>query len=101
MGLEKDGSEMAKMEIGIAGMNMNVYHTEVSEVLKGQGIAGKLLEKMVDYARVNKLKIIALCPYVVLNSKNTPNNTLISGIRTGIANNSVLRMLSHPRSKMM
>lgn len=70
--IEKDGVDVAKMEIGIAGTNMTVYHTEVSDVLKGQGVAGKLLEKMVEYARANQLKVIALCPYVHAQFKKHP-----------------------------
>jgi len=52
------------MAIGISGNNLTVYHTEVSDELKGQGIASKLLSTMVDYARDHQLKVIALCPYV-------------------------------------
>jgi len=70
--IEKDGVEIAKMEIGISGENMTVYHTEVSETLKGQGIASKLLAKMVDYARTNNLKVIALCPFVSAQFKRHP-----------------------------
>lgn len=62
--IEDAGKRIAEMAIGISGSNMTVYHTEVSEQLKGQGIATKLLSTMVAYARANKLKVIALCPYV-------------------------------------
>ena len=70
--IEENAVEVAKMEIGISGENMTVYHTEVSETLKGQGIASKLLEEMVGYARVNKLKVIALCPFVNAQFKRHP-----------------------------
>ena len=70
--IERDGAEVAKMEIGIAGENMTVYHTEVSETLKGQGIASKLLEEMVRHARTNNLKVIALCPFVSAQFKRHP-----------------------------
>src|SRR6187551_3746019 len=70
--IEKDGVEVAKMEIGISGENMTVYHTEVSETLKGQGIASKLLEEMVRYARANNLKVIALCAFVNAQFKRHP-----------------------------
>jgi predicted GNAT family acetyltransferase len=40
-------------------------HTVVSEALRGKGIAGKLTQKLMEYARENSLKIIPLCSYVV------------------------------------
>jgi len=41
-----------------------IDHTIVSESLQGQGIAKKLLEKAVSFARDNNKKIIPVCPYV-------------------------------------
>lgn len=38
-----------------------VDHTYVADELRGQGIAGKLLEKVVLYAREKKRKIKPLC----------------------------------------
>jgi len=40
-----------------------VDHTYVSEELRGQGIAGKLVDEVVSYAREKNKKIIPLCPY--------------------------------------
>ena len=62
--LEDGGERLAEMVIAISGSNLTVYHTEVSDKLKGQGVASKLLATMVEYARANSLKVIALCPYV-------------------------------------
>lgn len=39
-------------------------HTYVSDELRGQGIAGKLFNKLIEYARENELKIIPECSYV-------------------------------------
>ncbi|AWK51718.1 GNAT family N-acetyltransferase [Clostridium beijerinckii] len=41
-----------------------VNHTYVSESLRGQGIALKLVEKVIEYARQENIKIIPLCSYV-------------------------------------
>ena len=60
------------MAISISGSNLTVYHTEVSDKLKGQGVAGQLLSTMVNYARENKLKVIPLCPYVSAQFKRHP-----------------------------
>ncbi len=40
-------------------------HTVVSASLRGKGIAGKLAQKLMEYARENNLKIIPVCSYVV------------------------------------
>lgn len=40
-------------------------HTEVSDKLKGQGIAAKLLAEATKYARDNKFKVRPECSYVV------------------------------------
>ena len=56
----------------IADGNLTVYHTEVSDELKGQGVAAKLLAEMVKYVRENHLMVIALCPYVHAQFKRHP-----------------------------
>ena len=62
----EEGNEIvAKLDISIAGNNLTVFHTEVNEKLKGQGVASQLLSAMVDYARMHNKKVIALCSYVL------------------------------------
>lgn len=39
-------------------------HTFVSEQLRGQGIAGKLFNELIAYAREENKKIVPLCSYV-------------------------------------
>ena len=70
--IEEAGEQLAEMAISIAGDNLTVYHTEVSDKLKGQGIGSQLLERMVNYARDNKLKVIPLCPFVHAQFKRHP-----------------------------
>ena len=62
--VEEGGGRLAEMVIAISGSNLTVYHTNVSDQLKGQGVAAKLLSTMVEYVRAHQLKVIALCPYV-------------------------------------
>ena len=60
-----EGEEkVGEMMIDISGNDLTVYHTEVLPKAEGKGLAKKLLTTMVDYARKNNLKVIALCPYV-------------------------------------
>ncbi len=70
--LENAGERFAEMEIGIRNGNLTVYHTEVVEAMKGQGVASRLLKEMVTYARANSLKVIPLCPYVLAQFKRHP-----------------------------
>lgn len=51
---------------------INVDHTYVSDELRGQGIAGKLVKVMTDFAREENLKIIPTCPYVKNKMEDTP-----------------------------
>ncbi len=70
--LERQGERLAEMEISVSDGNVTVYHTEVTDALKGQGIATQLLSKMVAYAREHNLKVIPLCPYVHAQFKRHP-----------------------------
>lgn len=40
-----------------------IDHTEVHPEEKGKGIGRVLLDRAIEYARENQLKIIPLCPY--------------------------------------
>ncbi|HBL83315.1 MAG: GNAT family N-acetyltransferase [Clostridiales bacterium GWF2_38_85] len=42
---------------------IDITHIYVSSVLRGQGVAGQLMELMVEYMRKNKLKSKASCSY--------------------------------------
>lgn len=70
--IEEGGERIAEMVISVSGNNLTVYHTEVSDKLKGQGVAGQLLSTMVNYAREHNLKVIPLCPYVNAQFKRHP-----------------------------
>lgn len=62
--IEEGENRLAEMTVAAVDTNLIVYHTQVSDALRGQGIASKLLGNMVDYARKNHLKVVPLCPYV-------------------------------------
>jgi|SRR6185312_16342757 len=70
--INENDEQIAEMQIGISGNDLTVYHTEVSPDHEGRGLAKKLLMAMVDYARKNQLKVIALCPYVFAQFKRHP-----------------------------
>lgn len=55
---------IGEMLLSVSAKEMTVYHTEVVPEAEGKGLARKMLNEMVAYARKNDLKVIALCPYV-------------------------------------
>jgi predicted GNAT family acetyltransferase len=70
--IEREGKLLAEMAVRISGNNLVVYHTEVDEKLRGQGVASNLLAEMVNYARKQKLKVVPLCPYVYHHFERQP-----------------------------
>jgi predicted GNAT family acetyltransferase len=70
--IEQDNERLAEMEIAVKDDNLIVYHTEVNERLKNQGIGGKLLDNMAAYARAHKLKVVPLCPFVNVQFRRHP-----------------------------
>lgn len=62
---EQNGEKLAEIEWIERNNVMDMNHTYVSDVLRGQGVAKKLLDKAASYARENDLKMNAICSYVV------------------------------------
>lgn len=48
-----------------------IDHTIVDPSLRGQGIAGKLIKKVVEMAREENLKIVPVCSYAVVKLTRT------------------------------
>ena len=70
--IEESGKRIAEMQVSVDGKNLIVHHTEVDDKLKGQGVASQLLDRMVDYARQNKLQVVPRCAYVNVQFKRRP-----------------------------
>lgn len=60
-----DGERIAEITWELREGVMNMNHTYVSDALRGQGVAQKLLNAAADYARKNNYKMNAICSYVV------------------------------------
>lgn len=62
--IEEDGEWIAEMTyVRIGDNEITIDHTEVDPKLRGEGIAKDLLAEAVKFARENRLKIKATCPY--------------------------------------
>lgn len=62
---EQEGERLAEITWQQQGQVMVMDHTYVSDKLRGQGVAKKLLDRAADYARENDYKMEAVCSYVV------------------------------------
>lgn len=60
------GKEEPLAEIKFTVLNKEIYieHTYVNGPLRGQGIAAQLVEKVLEYAKENNLKVVPICSYV-------------------------------------
>ncbi|MFZ4263682.1 GNAT family N-acetyltransferase [Sphingobacterium sp. HJSM2_6] len=60
----EEGKKIGEMTYSMAGPEkMIIDHTEVNPSEKGKGIGHILLYKAVEFARLNQLKILPLCPF--------------------------------------
>lgn len=62
---EKGGNRLAEITWIESDGVMTMNHTYVSDELRGQGVAKKLLDEAANYARTNNLKMKPVCSYVV------------------------------------
>lgn len=61
---ELEGNSLAEMVYSMEDQNvMIIHHTEVDDSLRGQGIGKKLQQSLVDYVRLNNIKVIPICPF--------------------------------------
>ncbi|NGM62043.1 N-acetyltransferase [Sphingobacterium sp. SGG-5] len=60
----EDNKKIGEMVYSSAGNDkIIIEHTEVHPDEKGKGVGRVLLDKAVEYARDNEIKIVPLCPY--------------------------------------
>ena len=64
--------QLGEMMVSVSGKELTVFHTEVSPNAEGKGLAKKMLNTMVGYARKNHLQVIPLCPYVRAQFRRHP-----------------------------
>ncbi|MGE8035107.1 GNAT family N-acetyltransferase [Lysinibacillus sp. KCTC 33748] len=62
---EQEGERLAEITWQQKGQVMVMDHTYVSDKLRGQGVAKKLLDHAAAYAREQGNKMEAVCSYVV------------------------------------
>lgn len=62
--VEKEGERLAEMTYSQMNDQLIIIdHTEVSDVLRGQGVGKAMVMQAVEMARENNTKILPLCPF--------------------------------------
>ncbi len=69
----ENGRQVAELDFEVKNNILNAYHTGVRPELEGQGIAGKLFDEMVKYARENNYKVIPSCSYILAKFRRNPD----------------------------
>jgi len=71
--IELTGKRVGEMTYVWSGPDkIIVDHTEIGEELKGKGAGRLLLERVVQFAREKKIKILPLCPFAAAQFEKTP-----------------------------
>lgn len=68
----RDGNLIGECEFTVSGNIWSIVHTGVRPGNEGQGIARKLVEKVIEEARARKVRIHPVCSYAVklMNGKD-------------------------------
>lgn len=59
----KDGNLIGECEFDVCDNKWHIVHTGVRPAFEGQGIARRLLNKVVEEARLRNVKIVPVCSY--------------------------------------
>ncbi len=71
--IEEDGRQIAELDFVIKEDVLDAIHTGVRPELEGQGIAGRLFDEMVNFAREKGYKVKPTCPYIDVKFKRDPD----------------------------
>ncbi len=62
----------ALIEYVIRDNKIHLTHTEVPQSLKGKGVAGVLVEKVLQYIKEKEMILVPMCSYVARYVDNNP-----------------------------
>ncbi len=70
----QENRQVAELDFEVKNGILNAYHTGVRPELEGQGIAGKLFDEMVKYAREKGFKVMPTCSYILAKFRRRPDD---------------------------
>ncbi|MFD6441211.1 GNAT family N-acetyltransferase [Peribacillus sp. NPDC060186] len=78
--VEESGEKLAEITFFKSGDNeITVDHTVVSDKLRGQKVGNSLVEKVIEFAREEKLKVVPVCTFVQKQfEKNADYNDVLA-----------------------
>lgn len=59
-----DGAKAGELTYTLEGSDLRANHTGTNPAFRGRGVATRLVEAAVAYARENGLRIVPICPFV-------------------------------------
>ena len=72
--IEQDDKLIAELDFQVKDGVLDAYHTGVRPQFEGQGIAGRLFDEMVKYAREHDYKVLPSCPYILVKFRRNPDD---------------------------
>jgi predicted GNAT family acetyltransferase len=70
--IRREGRTLAEMTYSRGGRMAIIDHTDVDGALRGTGAGARLVQAAVEWARAEKLEIVALCPFAKSVFDKTP-----------------------------
>lgn len=69
----QEGKQVAELDFEVKSNILNAYHTGVRPELEGKGIASKLFDAMILYAREKGYLVIPSCSYILAKFRRHPD----------------------------
>ena len=63
-----------RLDYLLDGKNFVITHVGVHPELRGQGVAGRVVEASLAYARENELRVIPMCSYAAAYIRRNPQH---------------------------
>ena len=64
--------QLSKLDYMLDGDTIVMTHVGVYPEYRGQGVAGKLTQVALEYAKENSLRVIPMCPYIADYIRRNP-----------------------------
>lgn len=68
------GGKLSKLDYLQNGRNFVITHVGVHPSLRGQGVAGKIVEAGIEYARENSFRVVPMCSYAAAYIRRHPEH---------------------------
>ena len=65
---------LSKLDYMQNGKNFVITHVGVYPEFRGQGLAGKIVDASLEYARQNSLRVIPMCSYAAAYIRDNPQH---------------------------